>query len=313
MKVLFMGTPAFAADSLRALLEAGHEVPAVVTRPDAPSGRGRALASSAVKILALERGLTVLQPAAMRSRALLDDLTVLAPDVVAVVAFGRLLPGAMLGLAKHGAVNVHASLLPRYRGAAPIAWAIARGEPETGVTTQRIVERLDAGDVLLQQATPIGARETAAELERRLASMGARLLVRTLDGLESGTVVPKPQDEALVTQAPLLRKEDGWIDWNADAQVIDCRVRAFDPWPVAHTRLRGGRGLRVWKVEPLGDDARGSDEPGTVLDTTAGAVVACGAGAVRLLEVQPEGRQRMPAQAAVAGRYLSPGDRLGSD
>jgi len=307
-----MGTPAFAADSLLALLEAGHAIVAVVTRPDAPAGRGRALAPSAVKLLALEHGLPVLQPAGVRGAALLDDLAAREPDIVAVVAFGRILPDPMLRLGRYGAVNVHASLLPRYRGAAPIAWAIARGEAETGVTTQRMVSRLDAGDVLLQRATPIGPRETAAELERRLAAMGARLLVETLDALEGGSVLPKPQDESLVTMAPLLKKEDGWIDWRAEPPAIDRRVRAFDPWPVAHTSLRGGRSLRVWKVEPLAGASSAGDEPGTVLDTTAGPAVACGGGVIRLLEVQPEGRNRMAAQAAVAGRYLATGDRLGS-
>jgi methionyl-tRNA formyltransferase len=229
------------------------------------------------------------------------------------VAFGRILPPSLLELAPRGALNVHASLLPRHRGAAPIAWAIAHGDRETGVTTQRMVARLDAGDVLMQRATPIGARETAARLERRLASLGAGLLVETLAGLEAGSITPRPQDESLATMAPILKKEDGLIDWSLPARAIDCRVRAFDPWPVAHTLLPGGRRLRIWQVEPAQQPAPAT-APGTVLQATPDLLVACGGGeTVRLLEVQPEGRTRMAAGAAVAGRYLAAGDRLGVD
>lgn len=306
-----MGTPAFAADSLIALLEAGHDIVAVVTRPDAPSGRGLVLTPSAVKSLALERSLQVLQPRGVRSDALHRELAGLSPEIVVVVAFGRILPQSLLELAPRGAVNVHASLLPRHRGAAPIAWAIARGDRETGVTTQRMVARLDAGDVLLQRATPIGARETASGLERRLAAMGARLLVETLAGLAAGSITARPQDESLATMAPLLRKEDGLIDWSLPARAIDCRVRAFDPWPVAHTLLPGGRRLRIWRVEPEPPVADAA--PGTVVRVSPEPLVACASGSVRLVEVQPEGRARMAAGAAVAGRYLSAGDRLGGD
>ncbi len=308
-----MGTPLFAADSLSALLEAGHQVVAVVTRPDAPSGRGLAVKPSAVKVLAGRHGIPVLQPPGVRGEPFLGEVSSLSPDILVVVAFGRILPAALLEIAPFGAINVHASLLPRYRGAAPVAWAIASGEKETGVTTQRIIERLDAGDILLQRATPIGSEETAAQLERRLSSMGAALLVETLAGLQAGSIVPRPQDESLATNAPILRKHDGLIDWSWSARLIDARVRGFNPWPVAHTVLPGsGRRMLIWAVRPAGRPAAGG-EPGRVLDEGGSILVACGEGeALRLEEVQPEGSRRMPAAAAAAGRYLRAGDRLGT-
>ena len=316
-----MGTPAFAADSLRALLEAGHDVAAVVTRPDAPAGRGRSLRPSEVKRLAAQRGLPLLQPAGVRGEDFWAQVAALEVDLMAVVAFGRILPGALLDIPPMGAVNVHASLLPLYRGAAPIAWAIARGEARTGVTTQRITERLDAGDILMQRATLIGPEETAARLERRLAPLGADLLVETLEGLARGTLAAVPQDESRATHAPLLRKEDGRIDWSRPAEEIARRVRAFDPWPVARTTLPGpaGRPLLVWRASQPPHGERAAAVPGTVLATAppsagrAGVLVACGAGALLLEEVQPAGGARMPAAAAVAGRWLAAGDRLGSE
>ncbi len=311
MKVLFMGTPQFAADSLRALVDARHDIRAVVTRPDAAAGRGRPVKPSAVKALAVDLGLPVVQPAGVRSEALLREMTALAPDILVVVAFGRILPRPLLDVAPLGAVNVHASLLPRYRGAAPIAWAIAGMERETGVTTQRMIERLDAGDILVQRSIPIAPDDTAATLERRLAALGSSVLVETLAGLASGTIVPRPQDESLATQAPPLTKEDGRIDWSRAARVIEARVRAFDPWPGAHLILpRGGKRLIVWKARP--EPGRFADEPGTVTGVNPEVVVACGSHeGVALLEVQPEGRRRMTGAAAAAGRYLLPGDRLG--
>lgn len=306
-----MGTPQFAADSLRALVDARHDVRGVVTRPDAAAGRGRPVRPSAVKALATELGLRVMQPAGVRSEGFHRDVAALAPDVVVVVAFGRILPRPLLDVAPLGAVNVHASLLPRYRGAAPIAWAIAGGERETGVTTQRMIERLDAGDILLQRAIPVAPDDTAATLERRLASLGSSVLVETLAGLGSGTIVPQPQDESLATHAPPLTKEDGRIDWGQAAHVIEARVRAFDPWPGAHLTLpRGGKRLIVWKARP--EPGPFTREPGTVAEVSPEVVVACvGGEGLALLEVQPEGRRRMAGAAAAAGRYLLPGDRLG--
>lgn len=317
-----MGTPVFAAVGLKSLLDAGHRVPAVVTRPDAAAGRGLAMRPSAVKAMAAEQGIVVLQPDRIKDPAFLDQIDAIAPDIVVVVAFGRLLPQRLLRAAPLGAVNVHASLLPKYRGAAPIPWAIARGETQTGVTTMRMIEQLDAGDILLRRATPIAPEENAGDLEARLAVMGAGLLLATLEGLKAGTITPIPQDEVDATFAPTLKKEDGLIDWNRPADEIARSVRAFDPRPGAFTRLAApdARTLRVWKarVDPAGaagaaagtvlSCVRGGDESGR------GLRVACGAGTCLLLvELQPEGRRRMTAIQVVSGRHLKEGDLLGGE
>jgi methionyl-tRNA formyltransferase len=321
MKILFMGTPDFAAASLTALLDAGHRVTAAVTRPDAAAGRGLKVRPSAVKLLAGRCGIPIWQPESIKDAAFLDQVRSVASDIVVVVAFGRILPSALLEAAPMGAINVHASLLPKYRGAAPVAWAIARGERETGVTTMRMIQRLDAGDILLQRATPIGAQESAGQLEARLSGIGALLLVETLEGLRNGAIVARSQDEAVVCYAPALKKADAMVDWSCRAEQIAWRVRAFDPHPVAHTRTQAPRGvtLRIWKARPAQAEALPGDAaPGTVLGTTregsgaGGVLIACGeATALLLLEVQPEGRRRMGALEAVSGRHLKEGDRLG--
>ncbi|HZI92795.1 MAG TPA: methionyl-tRNA formyltransferase [Patescibacteria group bacterium] len=315
MKVLFMGTPAFAAESLAALLDAGHDVRAAVTRPDAPSGRGLSRRSPAVKELALARGVPTLQPEEVKGDLFAQQVAELGADIIVVVAFGRILPQRLLEAAPLGAVNVHASLLPRLRGASPIVWAIARGEPLTGVTTMRMVRKLDAGDILMQSETPIQPEETAGQLESRLARLGGDLLVRTLTGLQAGSIKPRPQDESAVTWAPMLRKEDGLIEWSRSAREIARLVRAFDPWPAARTGLPDGSGrqFRLWKAaEDPGATAPGAAGPGTIVGTDDGILVCCGQGTMlRVTELQPDGRKRMSAQAALAGRYLGPGDRFG--
>ena len=317
-----MGTPAFAAVSLNSLLDAGHLVSAVVTRPDAAAGRGLALRPSAVKSLATERGIKVMQPGKITDPGFFAQVDAVAPDIVVVVAFGRLLPPPLLAAAPLGAVNVHASLLPKYRGAAPIAWAIARGETRTGVTTMRMIDRLDAGDILLQRETPIDPVENAGDLESRLAGMGASLLLETLERLENGSINPIPQSETDATVAPALKKKDGLIDWERPALEISRCVRAFDPRPGAYTRLSApdARMLRLWKARV--DPAGAGDAPaGIVLDCVSGGDdasgglrVACGGGTcLRVIEVQPEGRRRMNAVEAVSGRHLKEGDRLGGE
>lgn len=331
-----MGTPSFAAPSLEALLASRHEVAAVVTRPDRPSGRGLAVRPSPVKERAERAGLPVLQPETIRTGAFLDAVREIAPGALVVVAYGKILPPALLASAPHGGVNVHASLLPKYRGAAPVAWAIARGETVTGVTTMRMVEKLDAGEIYLQRSTAIGPEETAGEVESRLALMGAALLVETLDALEEGSMAFLPQREEEATFAPLLAKEDGRIDWSLTAREIALRVRAFDPWPVAFTTARG-KTLRVRRAregEPGEPGAREAREVGAAREAGAGPVaraarearpgevlaagpsgvaVACGGGTVLcLLEVQPEGGRRMGAAEAAAGRHLAAGDLLGA-
>jgi len=309
MRVVFLGSGSFAIPSLGALLEAGHDVAAVVTQPDREKGRGRALSPPPLKPVAAARGLKILQPRRVREPESVAALKALAPDVQVVVAYGQILPRSVIDVAPCGTVNVHASLLPRYRGAAPVQWAIVNGETETGVTTMLIDEGLDTGPALLAEATPIGAEETAGALESRLAVMGAALLVRTLKGLEQGTVVPRPQDAARATLAPLIKKEDGLIDWNMSGEALARRVRGFHPWPGAHTSWHG-RGLRVLRARA---EAGRGGAPGTLLAVDRdGLVVAAGEDtAFRLIEVQPESRTPMPAAAFAAGARLTPGERLG--
>jgi len=313
MKVLFMGTPAFAAASLTRLLESPHDVVGVVTRPDAPAGRGRTMRASAVKDIAVARGLPLMQPLRLKDPQLAAQLESLAPDLVVVVAYGRILPEALLELAARGAVNVHASLLPLYRGASPVAHAILHGEKETGVTTMRMIASLDAGDILMQRAIPISDDDTGATLEERLALLGADLLIETLDALAAGAVHPVPQDHDRATWAPTLSKDDGRIDWSLPAREIWLRVRAFDPWPGAWTRTPAGRQLRIWRARPA-ESSSAQAAAGTVVAVGGrkdDVEVAAGAGSLLLTQVQPEGGRRMPATEAVSGRHLRVGDVLG--
>ncbi len=305
-----MGTPAFAVPSLLALTASRHRIVAAVTRPDRPSGRGLKLHPPPVKEAALEQGVEVLQPSKIRDEAFLRTVRSLAPDVLAVVAYGRILPAALLDSAPHGGVNLHASLLPKYRGAAPVAWAIARGEAASGITTMRMTEQLDAGEILLQRSTPIGEEETAGELEGRLARIGAPYLVETLDALERGEMAGLPQDESQASWAPVLGKQDGLIDWRLGAREIARRVRAFDPWPTSFTRSSRGT-LVVWRARET--EPEREREPGTVLRAgREGLRVACGAGSVlELLEVQPQGGRRITGAQAAAGRHVREGERLG--
>jgi methionyl-tRNA formyltransferase len=309
MRVVFLGSGSFAIPSLEALLAAGHEVVAVVTQPDREKGRGRELTPPPLKPVAAARGLRLLQPRRVREPESVAALQALAPEVQVVVAYGQILPRAVIDIAPRGTVNVHGSLLPRYRGAAPVQWAIVNGESETGVTTMLIDEGLDTGPTLLARATSIAEDETADVLESRLARIGGELLAETLEGLRSGTIVPQPQDPARATLAPLIKKEDGLIDWGRAASVLARRVRGFHPWPGAHTSVRG-RGLKILRARgEMGPEG----PPGTLLAIERdGLVVAAGEGtALRLLDVQPESRNPMPAAAFAAGARLAPGERLG--
>jgi methionyl-tRNA formyltransferase len=306
MRIVFLGSGAFAIPSLEALVDGGFDVAGVVTQPDREKGRGRALAPPPVKPVAVDRGLPILQPRRIREPEALDAVGQLRPDLLVVVAYGQILPQAALDLAPRGAVNLHASLLPLYRGAAPIQWAIVRGELETGVTTMLLDRGLDTGPTLLSRSTPIGPRETAPELEARLARLGAPLLLSTLAGLEAGTVRPAPQDHTRATLAPLLRKDDGRIDWTLPADVLARRVRGFDPWPGTWTTL-AGRTLKVVDAEAAPES--GSDGPGRVVAVrTDGLRVACGGGTILILRrVQPESRRAMDATAFAAGAHIAPG------
>lgn len=309
MRIVFLGSGRFAIPCFEALLDAGHDVPALVTQPDRERGRGQALAAPPIKPVAERRGIPVLQPRRVREPEAQDALGRLEPELTVVVAFGQILPRSVIDIAPRGTVNVHASLLPKLRGAAPIQWAIATGETETGVTTMLIDEGLDTGPLLLARATPIGPDETASELEPRLARLGAEVLLETVSGLEAGSLDPVPQDAARATLAPILEKEDGRIDWSAPATAISRRARGFDPWPGAFT-LHEGRLLKALRVREAAAPAASA---GTVLAISSdGVVVACGEGtALRLVEVQPESRRAMPASAWAAGARLRPGARLG--
>jgi methionyl-tRNA formyltransferase len=310
VRVVFLGSGAFAIPSFEALLDSGHEVVALVTQPDREKGRGLALAPPPLKPIALARGVRVLQPPRIKAPEVAEELRGLEPEVQVVVAYGQIIPRAVFATPPLGTVNVHASLLPRHRGAAPIQWAIAAGDPVTGVTTMLIDEGLDTGPTLLSRSTPIGDDETSPALERRLARMGAEVLIETLRGLAEGAVRPQPQDAARATLAPLIRKEQGVIDWSQPADALARRVRAFVPWPGTVTTL-AGRALRVLRAraEPAG----AGNAPGALLRIDGdGLVVAAGHGtALRLLEVQPESRRPMPAVAFAAGARLQPGARFG--
>lgn len=308
MRVVFMGTPEFAVPSLKALLDAGYGVVGVFTQPDRPVGRGHKLAACPVKKLAVERGVPVYQFERLRNEEGLACLRALAPDIVVTAAFGQILSQALLDVPKMGTVNVHASLLPAYRGAAPINWCILNGETRTGVTTMLTDAGVDTGAMLLRRETDIGEVETAAELSARLSQLGAELLIETLKGYIAGEIAPTPQDERLASRQPMLKKEMGLIDWTRSAKEIACQARGLDPWPSAWTDCLGGT-LKIYRARP----AMGEGEPGTVLRSSAkeGLFVACGEGALEVLEMQAPGGKRMSARAYLAGKKIEPGTRFG--
>jgi methionyl-tRNA formyltransferase len=312
VRVVFLGSGSFAIPSFEALLEAGHDVVALVTQPDKASGRGREVQPPPLKPIALARGVPVLQPRRVRAPESEAALRTLLPDVQVVVAYGQILPKAVIEIPRLGTVNVHGSLLPRLRGAAPIQWAIEQGLEETGVTTMLIDEGLDTGPILLARRTRIEPTETAGELEPRLARLGAEALLDTLRGLSAGTLRAEPQDAARASHAPLIRKEDGRIDWERPASALARRVRAFHPWPGTSTGL-SGRGLKVLRARAEEGPPHAS-AAGTVLRVgRGGVVVACGEGtALLLMEVQPESRRAMDAFAFAAGARLAPGARFDS-
>jgi methionyl-tRNA formyltransferase len=307
-----MGSGGFALPSFEALLDSSHEVLALVTQPDKPAGRGHELRMPKTKYRALERGIAVHQPPKVRAEAAIELVREIAPEVIVVVAYGQIIPVAILEVPPRGTINVHGSLLPRYRGAAPIQWAIARGETMTGVTTMLMDAGLDTGPILLQREIGIAEDDSAGTLEAKLAGVGAELLVETLSRWERGELTPTPQDDARATLAPRIKKEDALVDWSRPASEIHCRVRAFDPWPVAFVVLDTGA-LRIWKarVAPLSSAAA---EPGRILGIAAeGLTVACGGcSALFIEEVQPAGKDRMTASAFARGRRLAAGDFLGA-
>jgi methionyl-tRNA formyltransferase len=291
LRAIFLGTPAFAVPTLEAMHRAGHEVLAVYTQPDRPKGRGQATAQSAVKEAALRLGIAVLQPEKVRAAEVVAALQAAAPDVMVVVGYGQIIPQNIIDIPRFGIINVHASLLPKYRGAGPIQWAIANGETETGVTTMQINAGLDTGGLLLKASTPIGPEENAVELGERLALLGAELLVETLSGLAAGTITPQPQNDAEATYAPILRKEDGAIDWAWTAAKIHNRTRGFHPWPGTFAKFRG-QTVRLWKTRVRAEKM--DVAPGTIFGAKGPLVVACGGGTLlELVEVQSEGKKRI--------------------
>lgn len=307
MEVIFLGTPGFAVPTLESLVQA-HHVRLVVTQPDRPKGRGQELAAPPVKQAALRLGLPVYQPERVRRPEAQAHLEALKPEIMVVVGYGQIIPQSVIDIAPRGIVNVHASLLPKYRGAAPIQWAIVNGEKVTGVTTMQINAGLDTGDILLARETPIGPDETAADLSERLARLGAELLVETLDGLSRAAIAPQKQDDAQASLASILKKEDGIIHWTEPATAIHNRVRGLLPWPGGHTRFRGQL-LHIWRSRVTAD--RSALPPGQLV-SGPGFRVACGDGVVLdLIEVQLEGRKRMIAEAFANGQHLNENDILG--
>ena len=300
MNVIFMGTPQFAVPTLERVVEAGHRVLAVYTQPDRPKGRGQKETISPVKEAALRLGLQVRQPERVRRPEVVAELQAAHPDAMVVVGYGQIIPQSIIEIPPLGIINVHASLLPKYRGAAPIQWAIARGETCTGVTTMMINAGLDTGDMLLKSDTEIGPDETSVELGARLATAGADLLVETLRGLEAGTITRRPQDDSQATLAPIIKKEDGLIDWSMPASSILNRMRAFVPWPGTYTFFRGQR-FHIWRARTAAE----SVEPGVLRVLGRRAVAGCGERtAIELVEVQLEGRKRMPAAAFLNGNPI---------
>lgn len=309
LRIMFFGTPDFAATTLRELLDGPDTVVGVVCQPDRPSGRSQKLQEPPVKVLAESRRKPVLQPAKVRTEEFLESLRAWRPDVGVVVAYGRILPRPVLDLPRLGFINVHASLLPKYRGAAPIQWAIVRGEPVTGVTIMQMNERMDEGDILMQRETPIAPDETYGALQERLARLGAEALRDALLRLHGGNLTARPQDPAAATLAPLIRKEEGAIDWTAAATRIACRVRGFHPWPSAFTRLDG----RLLKVHRARSTEGASGPPaGTVVAVGESIDVSTGSGLLRIDEIQLEGRKRLLARDFVRGGGISVGQRLGN-
>ncbi|MHB8482510.1 MAG: methionyl-tRNA formyltransferase [Nitrospiria bacterium] len=310
MRVIFMGTPDFAVSTLVALAESGEEIIGVVTQPDRPKGRQQLLTPSPVKVTAEKYRFPIYQPLKVKDPSFIQMVKDLSPDLIAVVAFGQILPKALLDIPGHGCVNVHASLLPAYRGAAPIQWAMIQGEKFTGVTTMLMDPGMDTGPILRPASIPIEPDDTFVTLSAKLSELGAKTLIDTLKGLKEGTIQPVPQDSQRATYAPLLKKEDGLIRWTEPAEMIERKTRALTLWPGMFTYFNNGKMLKVLKAEVQMEAAKGL--PGEVVSTGEGRlVVTTGGGALSLLEIQPENSKRMTAVQFLAGHDLKKGDYLG--
>ena len=309
MKIIFFGSPEFAVPSLETIHQSNHQIAAVVTQPDRPSGRKLKLHAPAVKIAAEKFGLQIIQPETTKDPNFVQQLADFHVDILVVVAYGEILRRNLLELAPHGAVNLHGSLLPKYRGAAPIAWAILNGEIETGATTMKMNEKMDAGPVLLQGKYPITPEHTTATLSSEIATIGAQLLTQTLDLLEANTIQPKEQNVSQVSFAPKLKKENGLIDWRKTADYISRQIRAFDPWPGSFSTIQGKQ-VKIWRAYP--EEKSTKEGPGTVLEIgKKDMLIAAGEGSsLQVLEVQPENRARISAIDFANGQHLSAGSRF---
>lgn len=317
LRIVFMGTPSFAVPTLEALIKAGHEVVAAVTQPDKPKGRGLEKGACPVKAIALKNDIEVLEPVRLKEGAFIDKLKALSPEVVVVVAYGRILPESVLNIPPKGCINVHASLLPKYRGAGPINWAIINGESETGVSIMLMDKGMDTGPVFVVEKTPIEDNDTAESLSKRLSVMGAGLLARTIGAIAGGRVKPVQQDDGIASYAPLLKKEDGHIDWRRSSREVHNLVRGVYPWPGAYTHLKGMM-LKVHSGREAGEGVAGvggvrgeAGEPGSIIGIERGVItVKCSQGAYEVIEVQPENKKRMMAAEFVRGYRVKAGERF---
>lgn len=305
MKIIFMGTPDFSVGTLEALIGAGHEVVLAVTQPDKPKGRGKAMQFPPVKEAALAHGIEVFQPPRVREPECIEYLRKYNADIIVVVAFGQILPKAILEMPQYGCVNVHASLLPKYRGAAPIQWAVIDGQKVSGVTTMRMDEGLDTGDVIMKEEVVLSEKETGGSLFERLSVVGAGLCVKTLAAIENGTAVYTPQDHAQATKVGMISKKFGLVDWNKSAVELENLIRGLNPWPSAYTRMNG-KTLKIWDADVLEKNTKA--EPGTIIKVTKDAIcVQTGEGILVLNEIQLEGKKRMQCDAFLRGYQVEEG------
>ena len=309
MRTVFMGTPAIAASALASLINSKHSVEAVVTRPDAVSGRGKSVHFSPVKELALEHGIKVLQPEKGSGSLLFDELSAIKPDIIVVMAYGRILKKDVLELPKHGCINLHASLLPAYRGASPIQWAVLNGEPQTGITVMQMAEGLDSGDIIMTEKTPLDAKETAGSLTEKLAEMAGPLLLKALDAIEAGTATRTPQEEAKATYVTTIDKSFGALDFTKDAATLERMVRGLYPWPSAYA-YHNGKLIKFYDCDVSDVSLDGSFIPGRVNASKQGLFIETGSGSLRVNELQAEGKKRMMARDFLNGYKIASGDML---
>ena len=308
LRIIFMGTPDFAATILQTLIDGPDEVVALVTQPDRAKGRGKKLSPPPTKVLADSLGIPVLQPTKIKTEEFHNGLLTYRPDLIVVAAYGRILPKSILELAPMGCINVHGSLLPLYRGAAPIQWSVLNGEKETGVTIIQMNEGMDTGDILLKAVIETEPDETSGSLYEKLAVLGSETLLKAIRGLQDGTLIPVSQDHELATVAPMLKKDDGLVDWHKDAKILECLIRGLDPWPTAFCFLNSKR-LRLFNPEVLHKES--DAQPGTVLQADKrGIFVACGSNTLVIREIQPEGKKRMSVESFLCGHPIAAGTLL---